>query len=55
MSITLEERPMGMYPFGVFHISWRSTYRQKMESKQLKHLNMFPRKPKEFFINHIHH
>jgi hypothetical protein len=44
MAITLTERPKGTYPFGLFHTSSRSTYRQKMESKLLEHLGMFPRK-----------
>jgi len=42
MAITLEGRPKRTYPFGVFHNSSRSTYRQKMGSKRLKHLGMFP-------------
>ncbi len=44
MAITLEKRPKRTYPFGLFHTPSSSTYRQKMESKGLKHLNMFPRK-----------
>jgi hypothetical protein len=42
MAITLEGRPKRTYPFGVFHTSSRSTYRQKMGSKRLTHLGMFP-------------
>jgi uncharacterized cysteine cluster protein YcgN (CxxCxxCC family) len=44
MAITLQKRREGTYPLEVFQTSSKSTYRQKMESKQLKHLNMFPRK-----------
>ena len=33
----------GMNPFKVFHISSKSIYRQKMGSKTLEHLSMFPR------------
>ena len=42
MAITLEGTSKRTYPFGVFHNSSRSTYRQKMGSKRLKHLGMFP-------------
>jgi hypothetical protein len=42
--ITRERRNEGMNPLEVFHTSLRSTYRQKMGPKGLKHLNMFPRK-----------
>ncbi len=44
MIITQEQRREGTNPFQVFHTSSRSTYSQKMKSKQLNHPNMFPRK-----------
>jgi hypothetical protein len=44
MIIAQEERREGTNPFQVFHTSSSSTYRQKMESKQLDQPNMFPRK-----------
>lgn len=36
MAITLERRSEGTYPFGGFHTSLRSIYRQKMGPKELK-------------------
>jgi hypothetical protein len=36
-----------MNPFEVYHTSSRSIYRQKMGSKRLEHLGMFPRESSE--------
>ena len=43
---TRERRNEGMNPFQAFHASSRSTCGQKMGSKTLEHVNMFPRKLK---------
>ncbi len=42
--IAQEQRHEGMNPFDVFLTPSRSTHHQKMRSKLLEHLNMFPRK-----------
>ena len=44
MAITQARRHKGTYPFEVCHTSSRSTYRQKMGPKGLKHLGNLPRK-----------
>jgi hypothetical protein len=43
IAITLEARPKGTSPFGVFHTSSRSIYRQKIGPKGIYHFGYFPR------------
>ena len=46
MTITLQRRPMGPYPFGCFLVSPGPTYGRNIKSKAVNHFGRFPRKLK---------